>query len=379
VDSGRDSAGIASAWTRAVTLAETYHLDHEKAESEVELGGAFQKLEKSDEADLAFSLATATLTRIGGDPQIELRRDALVGLRDFESDRYAEAAALLTQAIERADEHYLDAPRPLSQAHSVLAFALTSLGADRAEEALGHARTAVAMREETLGPEHPLVASMLTNLAEVERITGHHEEALATVDRSLAIVERAVARGELPPAYSPLAVASWTRGSVLLSLGRPAEAVESLERARSLDRATGRTDGLVKDELDLATALAKTGRLDEAVAACGDARALVDANKGTSGSTLSWLLYVEAELSLARGKIDDAVSRAQRALAMARVGVEDTDSASHARLVLARALAGRGKEAPQARALAEQARDGFARLHDLPNAKEASALLAQLR
>src|SRR6266705_554827 len=59
-------------------------------------------------------------------------------------------------------------------------------------EAVPLAQRALAIREKALGPDHPDVASLLNNLAELYRAQGRYADAEALFKRSLAIREKAL-------------------------------------------------------------------------------------------------------------------------------------------------------------------------------------------
>jgi hypothetical protein len=65
-------------------------------------------------------------------------------------------------------------------------------------------------------------------------------------------------------------------------------------------------------------------------------------------------------------------------VAAGQSGVSSVYDRATARLVLARALTQAKRDFGRARLLAEQARDGFAKLHDQPRLEEASAVLARI-
>ena len=59
----------------------------------------------------------------------------------------------------------------------------------RSDEAVAHARAAIAISEEALGPEHPDFAAMVCNLAIVEMEVGRLDDALAAASRSVGIYQ----------------------------------------------------------------------------------------------------------------------------------------------------------------------------------------------
>jgi tetratricopeptide (TPR) repeat protein len=67
----------------------------------------------------------------------------------------------------------------------------------RYQEAVPLAQRAVAISDETLGPEHPDTARSLDNLALLYKLMGQYEEALPLFQRALAIWEKV--RGPLDP------------------------------------------------------------------------------------------------------------------------------------------------------------------------------------
>jgi tetratricopeptide (TPR) repeat protein len=71
------------------------------------------------------------------------------------------------------------------------AFVFSTSGSFRSEAEPLHQR-ALAIREKTLGPEHPHVATSLNNLAELYRTQGHYAKTEPLLQRSLAILEKAL-------------------------------------------------------------------------------------------------------------------------------------------------------------------------------------------
>ena len=91
-------------------------------------------------------------------------------------------------------------------------------------EALPLYKRALAIREKTLGPEHPEVALSLNNLAELYRVQGEYAEALPLYKRSLAIAEKA-----LGPEHPDVALSLNNLAELYRNTGRIEEA-EVLER-----------------------------------------------------------------------------------------------------------------------------------------------------
>jgi len=340
----------------------------------MELGGAYDDLGQHSDAEWWFSVAGETLVRIGGDPHLELKRGSYLGLTYYQQGKYADAVAVLRDTNERARKDAIDDPRALMNVHSFLAFALSKNDA-RMEEAITEAGAAVDIAERANGHEHPSVTKMVLNLATIELIAGRYDDALATVSRVVATFERQIARGELASTHVIYGVALSTKATILLRMGRPREAVGPLELARSIDRQAGRRDYLLNDQVTIAEALRRLGRLDEAIQACAEGEAIAEEDKETRAEDLVALRTVQARVALDRGDRVRARSFAERAVAGAETGVADAYDLAMARLVLAQTI-GRGpQDAARVRDLAEKARVGFAKLQDGPRVEEAGALL----
>jgi hypothetical protein len=90
------------------------------------------------------------------------------------------------------------------------------------------------------------------------------------------------------------------------------------------------------------------------------------------------LLRTEAEIRLEQGpsKVSKAVEVADRAVTIAETGIVEIYELATARMVLARALVRAQKDLARAHKLADQAREGFARLHDARHADEVGAIFA---
>ncbi len=249
----RDMTEAAGWWQRAVALAETNHLDREKAEAEARLGRVLNELGRHEDAHVWFELSSATLTRLGGDPSLSLMRDVYEGWAYRDEAKYADAVRVLEPAIERATAAHVGIPVPLSDAQSFLGLSLVFDPA-RFDDAIAHARAAVALTEDALGAHQLDVAAMLSNLAVVEMEAGHLEEALATASRCVAAFEAAVERREISAMTPNFGNALLNRGEVLLRLGRAEEAIASVERARGVYETNKKEDSILEADLVLAGA-----------------------------------------------------------------------------------------------------------------------------
>lgn len=141
---------------------------------------------------------------------------------------YAEARALLEQAVTRAEALDPEDPGRLADSLSALAAALKEMG--QAGEARVHLTRALALDEEHRGPDHPTVARDLQNLAAALKDLGQPAEAEPLLRRALVIEESA--RGPEDPSTAKTLA---TLASVLKDLGQVAEAKGYLERALAID------------------------------------------------------------------------------------------------------------------------------------------------
>jgi serine/threonine protein kinase/tetratricopeptide (TPR) repeat protein len=367
----------AAEWESAIALAETYHLDRERADSQMRLGRVLNDLGRHEDAHLLLDFAAATLARIGGDPALGLERDVYEGLDYLNEGKYADAARVLEHAISRANAEHVPDPVRVATAQSLLGGALL-YDQNRFDEAVTQARAGVALSEEALGQQHPSIGTLMSNLSIVEREVGRLDDALASASRSLAIYQGAMARGEIPARDTGSGEVLLNAGEALVRLGRAGEAIDLIEKARAVDRANDQSEGLLDANVALAKAWRQLGRVEEAARASEEARAIAKEDKETSPISLVELLVVEANLNLDRGKADAALPLAEQAVSLARAGFSYLYDLSSARLVLARALVQK-PDAARARIVAEEARSGFMKLDDRRRVEEASVLLAQMR
>jgi tetratricopeptide (TPR) repeat protein len=150
-----------------------------------------------------------------------------------------------TRSTEKAGEHRptLPAPPPVSveeacQLHE-RAVALREHG--QHAEAATCARHALASFERACGPNHPDVANILSNLADICADQGNYAEAVLLAQRAVAIMEQATGSPDL----ELLGVQSLrTLAGVYRTQGRYAEAESLYQRALARSEATLSSDHL---------------------------------------------------------------------------------------------------------------------------------------
>jgi hypothetical protein len=169
-------------------------------------------------------------------------------------------------------------------------------------------------------------------------------------------------------------------GAILVRMRKPREALERLTRARVVYRALGvarDAEALADNEIGEAHRL--LGDADAAKRALDEAQAIEAEVKGIPSTTVAGTLVVRAKLLLDRKEPDAALVTAERALTQLQSSDAEPWSLADARLTIAHALELRRRDKDRARALADAAREAFAKLHDQASARQADALLTALR
>jgi eukaryotic-like serine/threonine-protein kinase len=241
-------------------------------------------------------------------------------------------AALRRQRGERDEAIRLHAQalalreRILGPDHPDVATSLSNLGlvvgdtSDRAQARELHAR-ALAIREKTLGPDHPNVASSLDNLGGVARALGDYETARALHERALGIWERAMG-----PQHPSVAVCLTSLAVVYLRLDDDAAARQAAERALAIRQAQlGPDHPDVAMTLDVLASLRwSAGRHDEAIAMSERSLAIREQALGPGHAHVAASLVNLAGKYRARQRWAEARTRYEQALAIweATVGAD---------------------------------------------------------
>ncbi|HEY6477100.1 MAG TPA: tetratricopeptide repeat protein, partial [Polyangia bacterium] len=243
----------------------------------------------------------------------------------------AEDATALVWVVGYQQGRYADAQRWAKYAEAILrrlgghelqqAWLLNNLGAiyeiqGEREQALRAQQEGLALKERALGHDHPDVGISEGNLAVVLEALGRNQEALEHVDRSIEILENGLGAG-----HPDLATQLNNRGEILNALGRSRDARASFEKARIIwERELG------LDNRNLAYAL--------------------------TGIGVSYLF---------EGDWPNAIFPLERAFKIREAQETDPSRRAETRFALARALWESGRDRARARALAEQARESYAK------------------
>jgi serine/threonine protein kinase len=243
----------------------------------------------------------------------------------------AEDAAALVWVVGYQQARYADAQQWAKYAQAILrrlgghelqrAWLLNNLGSiyelqGEREQGLHATQEALALKERALGRDHPDVGISEGNLAVLLEGLGRNQEALEHVNRSIEILENGLGAG-----HPDLATQLSNRGEILNALGRPRDARASFEKARIVwERELG------LENRDLAYAL--------------------------TGIGLSYLAEADPL---------NAVSPLERAFKIREAKETDPSRRAETRFALARALWESGRDRARALALAQEAREGYAK------------------
>jgi len=203
---------------------------------------------------------------------------------------------VLRRAAERIGEELGDRPLVAARLEHTLAETYWRLGLwDPAEE---HALRAIALREETLGPDHAATASAMHSLADVYRRSGRYAEAESLLVRAVEIRRRALGPDDEETLRSIILLADTIRYQ-----GRAEEAEPLLRDALTrLRRVLGDDDDATLIAMnDLGIALHVLGKLDESEALFREAverrrRKLGGVDNAENGITMTNLADVLREM-----------------------------------------------------------------------------------
>ncbi|MEO6776988.1 MAG: tetratricopeptide repeat protein, partial [Kofleriaceae bacterium] len=239
-------------------------------------------------------------------PMFDERRLELIGVIAAQRGDLRTAVASHTQALAAAQRLWGRDSAEVWSAEVQLATTLVRSGAW--VEALPHYQHALQLREASVGPDHPDVALILSNLAGCYDHAGDAAEALATVKRALQIREKTYGPN------SPLLVATLDNlADFELRHHELAPALADIERAQAIaTRFPGPTSAAYHTVATThAEVLGAAGRVAEARKAFDDVLALEDANKSPElGTTLA----ARATLELAQARWNDAARFDERAI-----------------------------------------------------------------
>ncbi|MBI3185572.1 MAG: serine/threonine protein kinase [Myxococcales bacterium] len=243
-----------------------------------------------------------------------MRLTSAVGTRDVRFEEGERWAFYSRAAAEGAP------PSPLLEAdlEQVLAYFYKEAG--RYEEALGHAKRALALAEQLHGADHPKTAEVLENLAQTLSWMGRHEEAIVADERALSITER-----RLGAEHPEVARMLNSLATIEEELGRFESARAHHERALAMrERIFGPDDVTVALSCNnLGLVYNRLGRHADADRCYERAIAIVEAKLGPRHPRQAHQLHSYGDSKLEQGKNAEALELFQKALELSRPSMGD--------------------------------------------------------
>jgi tetratricopeptide (TPR) repeat protein len=212
---------------------------------------------------------------------------------------------------------------------------------------------ALAIRKKTLGPDHPHVATTLNNLANLHTSTGSHETAMPLYERALAIKEAALGSDHADVAANLSNIALLHN-----AMGSYDEAKKLHQRALEIwETVLGPEHPKVALSLNnLARLHYTTGSFEEAQILYERALTVREKALGPEHPDLAPTLLGLGRIALAQERASDAMPLLERALKLRENGTSSPSEIAAARFLVAQALWDAHRERPRAVELAKQAR-----------------------
>ncbi len=211
---------------QAVWLAEASRHDEVALESATDLiysVGVMQS--RYVDGDRWARHAASVLARLGpGHDVIAGWRANNLGVMYSKQGRLADSLAASLEAVALKTRALGGAHFDVAISETNAALALFHLG--RLDEAGELNQKALKMTETALGPDHPLTANVLGNIAEIANVKGLHGEARRDAHKAVSILER-----EYGSDHPSIGSALTTIGESFIGEGQPALAIPHLERA----------------------------------------------------------------------------------------------------------------------------------------------------
>jgi tetratricopeptide (TPR) repeat protein len=253
--------------------------------------------------------AAAAIERLPPNPRMRARLLGRLGALLADEGRYFEAVAQQERAVALLEES-------LGSEHPDIATLVNGIGATfsqlrRSDQALPYYERALAIRTKVLGPTHPAVAASLNNVGLALGEADKDAQALPYFRRALSIMEKA--HGPKHP-YVGLVRNNLT--SILSSLGRYDEALAESRRALAVRESIFGPDhpDVAVTVHTLANLLFNQKRFDEALVQYRRARTIFERKLGPTHPDLAILLSNMATARIRKGQPEKALPLARRAL-----------------------------------------------------------------
>jgi len=264
------------------------------------------QLGRPTEGKIWLGMASAAASHLAIDHVVQHSLLTAQGIVAANLADYATAIAAHQQALVEANLQYgKDSPALWSDEEAIAA---TMSKAGMYSQALPHFERALALREQSVGPDHPDMALLLSNMGTCYQHAGDNAKARGSYERALAIRERAYG------ANSPMLIATLNNMADQLEHTDPAGALPMSERSVALaTRYLGKGHALSQTVLTThAEVIGALGRSTEAHAEFDE---LLAAETAGNSPILATTLTARAELALTEKQYADAATYAQKAVA----------------------------------------------------------------
>jgi tetratricopeptide (TPR) repeat protein len=349
-----DRKKAADTLREAIATAELGRHDRARAMALTELMLVQIQLSHFDDALSEGQLASAALTRAGGDPELEIRLDEYKALDLQDLERFDEAVALMKSVVARRERRF--GPDAIEVGSALINIGETQRAKGDLSGAIASINRAIAISQKPFSDQHPQVAIGWNNLGVVLFYKLDYRGAAAAFDKALTI-RRSTLGDEHPETASSMN----NLAAALTHLGESERALQLAERALAIrSRVAGPNRADTADsEQTLANALLSAGRLDEALAHAERALAIRQQAFDNESAHAADALGTLGHIHLARHETKLAILVLERSLALLEKRAGPPHNLADARFTLAKALwvSGAATHA-RARSLATAALDG---------------------
>jgi tetratricopeptide (TPR) repeat protein len=306
-----------------------------------------------NEAHAWGQLAQGAIGRIGGSPPLEARLLQTTGLVRYAEGQLKEAIESHEKAVALYEKL---APDSLDLADALNSLGAALRGARKSKEALATFDRALAILLKAVGPNSDLVAATRNGIANGFMLEGRFDEALKLYQDSYAVFAK-----RLGPTHFRTVTTLNNIGVVLAEQSRYADALPYFEQVLDARKKASATDAKTAD------AYANVGMLLVELKRYDDARAMFAQAKGVlQGYPLDHFsqaepLLGEARIALEQGKAKDAAEPLGRVLALCenREGFRFEYTRARADFLMGRALIEQRPPQKYGFARVHKARDAF--------------------